>query len=128
MSYTTPSPGAPGQYTTHQTFVAVDPVTGGPMSPPEGSPAVLIRANDAVSVGSVAVLLAAENPSRIELEFYNVSGDPFAYGASGITWANRCTPLEVGDSRIQTAGANLAWYGICGAGKTASVTVREVLR
>lgn len=84
--------------------------------------------NAAVAVADTAVPLATANSNRIELEFCNVGTNPVAIGAAGIAWAKRCTPLEPGDSRIQGAGANLAWYAVCATGKTASVTVREVLK
>lgn len=141
MSYDAPNPGKPGYTLPHATTIQIDALTGHPVGHPSATPlqvegslsisavsAASMQDNEAVTVGSTAMPLVAANPNRIELEFCNGGADPVAIGATGITWAKRCTPLEPGDSRIQGAGANLAWFAICATGKTASVTVREVLK
>lgn len=141
MSYDAPNPDKPGYTLPHATVIPIDALTGHPVGHPSATPlqvegslsisdvsAASMQDNAAITVGATATLLVTANPNRIELEFFNVGTNPVAIGTAGITWAKRCTPIETGDSRIQTSGANLAWYGICAATESASVTVREVLK
>lgn len=74
-----------------------------------------------ITVTPAGAVLAAANASRRELRLTNFGPDPVAIGPAGQTWANRAIVLEVGDSWIEDRGANLAWSGIVGAGKSAVV-------
>lgn len=96
-----------------------------------GHAAVTLQDNAATAVASTAVALVAANPSRRSLRITNLGPDPVALGAAGITWVKRCIVLNAGastgDTHFEDNAANLAWYAICDAGKSASVTTQEVL-
>ncbi len=79
-----------------------------------------------VACGPAAVVVAAASANRRALRFTNLGPDPVALGAAGITWANRCIVLDVGDTWVEERAANLAWSAITDAAKTASVTRQEV--
>lgn len=93
--------------------------------------AATVRENSAITATEARVLLAGANPARIGLRLCNVGTDPVAIGSSAITWATRVLVLAKDDfcSEGNATGdaPGLAWYGICDAGKSASVTVQEVL-
>lgn len=93
--------------------------------------AATVRENSAVTVTGTRVLLVAANPARIGLRFCNVGTDPVAIGSGTITWATRVLVLANGDFCSEGSATGdapgLAWYGICDTGKSASVTVQEVL-
>jgi hypothetical protein len=91
------------------------------------APAISVADGLAVAVAAVAVQIVAAAATRRELRLANIGTDPCAIGAAGITWAKRCVILNPGDIWIENRGANLAWFAICDAAKSASVTAQEVL-
>jgi hypothetical protein len=90
------------------------------------APAVAASSAAPVAVTSAGQVVAAANPARRALRICNLGPDPVAIGPAGATWAQRCVVLPVGDVWVEDRGANLAWSGICDAGKTASVTWQGV--
>ncbi len=114
--------------------VAVVPDRGAPANPVyvsgltySDAPATAITDNAAVDVTSTGAVLLAANASRKAARFTNVGTDPVALGTTGITWAKRCIVLNSGDTWVEERAANIAWAAITDTGKTASVTVQEVL-
>ena len=103
------------------------PVSG-TFTPLPVAAAATLQDDAAVSVGgaSAAALIAAAS-NRIAARFTNIGTDPVTLGAAGITWAKRCIVLNSGDTWSEENAANRAWYAITDAGKSASVTVQEVL-
>ncbi|HEV6968846.1 hypothetical protein [Roseateles sp.] len=91
------------------------------------APATAVLNDAPVACGPAIAVLAAANANRRALRFTNFGPDPVALGAPGLTWANRCIVLQVGDSWVEERAANLAWSGITDAAKAASVGVQEVL-
>jgi hypothetical protein len=91
------------------------------------SPATSSPDNAAVACTAVAAAILAADATRRQIVFTNIGADDVALGAAGITWAKRCIILKSGDSFVEERAANLAWYGICDAAKTASVTTKTVL-
>lgn len=91
------------------------------------APAVTLTDNAAVAVTDTGAALVAANANRRSLRFTNIGTDPVAIGFTGITWAKRCIVLNNGDTWIEDRAANLAWAADCDTGKTASVTVQEVI-
>lgn len=89
-------------------------------------PAVAAPDNAAVACTAAQALILAADADRRQIVFTNIGTDPVALGATGITWAKRCIILNSGDSWVEDRAANLAWYGICDATKTASVTTKSV--
>jgi hypothetical protein len=80
----------------------------------------------AVPVAALAVQIMAASATRIEARIANIGIDPMAIGAVGLTWAKRNIVLLPGDVWVETRAPQLAWYGICDTGKTASATVQEL--
>lgn len=91
------------------------------------APAVTLQDNAAVAVTDAGAALVAANANRRGLRFTNIGTDPVTIGFTGITWAKRCIVLNAGDTWIEDRAANLAWAADCDTGKTASVTVQEVI-
>jgi hypothetical protein len=91
------------------------------------APAVTLQDNAAGAVTDAGAALVTANANRRALRFTNIGTDPVTIGFTGITWAKRCLVLEAGDTWTEDRAANLAWAGDCDTGKTASVTVQEVL-
>lgn len=91
------------------------------------APATSAPDNAAVACTAVQALIVAADADRRQVTFTNIGTDPVALGATGITWAKRCIIIASGDSYVEDRAANLAWYGICDATKTASVTTKAVL-
>ncbi|HWH83462.1 MAG TPA: hypothetical protein VNU71_14620 [Burkholderiaceae bacterium] len=91
------------------------------------APATSAPDNAAVACTAVQALILAADATRRQITFTNIGADPVALGATGITWAKRCIILASGDSYVEDRASNLAWYGICDAAKTASVTTKTVL-
>lgn len=91
------------------------------------APAVTLQDNAAIAVTDAGVALVAANANRRGLRFTNIGTDPVAIGFTGITWAKRCIVIQPGDTWVEDRAANLAWAADCDTGKTASVTVQEVL-
>ncbi|RVU46100.1 hypothetical protein [Rubrivivax rivuli] len=77
-------------------------------------------------MSSAGQVIAAANAARRTLRICNLGPDPVAIGAAGLTWAQRCIVLLAGDVWVEDRGGNLAWSGICEAGKNASVTWQGV--
>lgn len=100
-------------------------VIGGVTMVPQVSSAMLNNA--ALAVTSAGANIASAAPTRRSIRFTNVGADPVAIGAPGLTWANRCLVLNPGDMWLEDSSPNLAWFGICDATKTASITAQEVL-
>lgn len=92
------------------------------------APAVSITNGTPQACGPVAVVIKTANANAKSLRFSNIGVDPVAIGAAGITWANRCVVLSPGDVWTEDDAANLAWSAITDAGKTASVTVQEIVK
>ena len=90
------------------------------------APATALAANAPVAVNDTADLLAAADANRRALRFCNLGPDPVALGPATQTWAGRVIVLQVGDVWIEDRAANLAWYGITDAAKSASVTVQGI--
>lgn len=91
------------------------------------APAVTLQDNAAIAVTDAGAALVAANANRRGLRFTNIGTDPVTIGFTGITWAKRCIVLNNGDTWIEDRAANLAWAADCDTGKTASVTVQEVI-
>lgn len=91
------------------------------------APAVTLQDNAAVTVTDAGANLVTANANRRALRITNIGTDPVALGFTGITWAKRCIVLAPGDTWTEDRAANLAWAADCDTGKTASVTVQEVL-
>lgn len=91
------------------------------------APATSSPDNAAVAVGAVATAILAADATRRQIVFTNIGVDDCALGALGITWAKRCVIIKSGDSYVEDRAANLAWYGICDAAKTASITTKTVI-
>lgn len=91
------------------------------------APATSAPDGAAVACTAAQALILAADATRRQITFTNIGADPVALGATGITWAKRCIILASGDSYVEDRAANLAWYGICDAAKTASVTTKAVL-
>jgi len=83
----------------------------------------------AVACSSVIAAIAVADATRRQITFTNLGPDPVTIGSAGHTWAKRCIVLAIGDTWVEEAngGPNLAWYGICDAAKTASVTTKTVI-
>ena len=90
-------------------------------------PAVSSPDNAAVACSAVIAAIVAANAARRQITFCNLGPDPVTLGALGHTWAKRCLILNAGDAYVEDRAGNLAWYAICDAAKTASVTSKEVL-
>lgn len=90
------------------------------------APATAIINQAPVVAGPIAVVVAAANASTRALRFFNAGPDPVALGGAGITWANRCLVLNVGDVLVEDRAANLAWSAVTDAGRMASVTVQRI--
>lgn len=90
------------------------------------APATAVTVAAPVACGPVAVVLAAADAARRSMRLLNLGPDPVAIGPAGLTWANRCVVLGVGDIWVEDRAANLAWSAITDAGKAASVTVQRV--
>ena len=91
------------------------------------APATAVTNAAAVAVTAAGVAILADNPSRKAVRFCNLGADAVALGGPGLTWVQRCIVLEPGDVWVEERGANVAWAGVCDAGKTASVTAQEVI-
>lgn len=91
------------------------------------APATSAPDNAAVACTAVAALILAADATRRQIIFCNIGVDPVTLGALGHTWAKRCIILNAGDSYVEDRASNLAWYAICDAAKTASVTTKTVL-
>lgn len=116
------------------TPLAVVPDRGAPGNPVYVSgvtytdaPATSMLNTGPVAIAAVAVSVMAANAARKAARFTNVGTDAVALGATGITWAKRCIVLEPGDVWSEDSAANLQWFAICDAAKTASVNVQEVM-
>jgi hypothetical protein len=90
-------------------------------------PAASSPDNAAVACSAVIAAILAADADRRQIVFTNLGPDPVTLGSAGMTWAKRCIILNSGDSWLEDRAANLAWYGICDAAKTASVTTKTVL-
>jgi hypothetical protein len=91
------------------------------------APAVTSPDNAAVACTAVIALILAADATRRQIIFTNIGVDDVTLGAAGHTWAKRCIVLKSGDSFVEDRASNLAWYGICDAAKTASVTTKTVI-
>lgn len=91
------------------------------------APASAINDNAATSVTDTGVALLAASATRKRARFANIGPDSMTLGTTGHTWAKRCIVLEVGDMRTEDDAANLTWVDITEAGKSASITVQEVM-
>lgn len=100
-------------------------VIGGVTLVPQVSASMLNNA--ALAVTSAGANIASAAPARRALRFSNIGASPVAIGAPGLTWANRCIVLNPGDIYLEDIAPNLAWFGICDAAQTTSVTAQEVL-
>lgn len=89
-------------------------------------PAASSPDNAAVACSAVIAAILAADADRRQIIFTNLGPDPVTLGSAGMTWAKRCIVLNINDSYLDDRAANLAWYGICDAGKTASVTTKTV--
>lgn len=81
----------------------------------------------ALAVTSAGANIATARPARRSIRFANIGTDPVAIGAPGLTWAARCLVLNPGDTWEELTAPNLAWFAICEATKTASITAQEVM-
>ena len=86
-----------------------------------------LQNNVALAITSAGANIANAAPARRSIRFGNIGADPVAIGAPGLTWGNRCLVLNPGDSWLEDTAQNLAWSAVCDAGKTAIITVQEVL-
>lgn len=86
-----------------------------------------ITNNSAVSITSTRTLVLAANPSRIAVRFRSLGAYDAALGSNTVTWANRCIVLSTGDCWVEDTAAGLAWYAVCDAGQTCSITTQEAL-
>lgn len=91
------------------------------------APATSSPDNAAVACSATQALIVAAAAARRQTTFTNLGPDPVALGSTGITWAKRCIILNAGESYVEDRCASLAFYAICDAAKTASVTSKEVL-
>lgn len=114
--------------------IAVVPDRGAPGAPVHvvgitysDAPATAINDNTATAVTDTGAALLAASATRKRARFANIGPDPVTLGTTGHTWAKRCIVLEVGDIWAESDAANLAWMAITETGKTASVTVQEVM-
>lgn len=114
--------------------LAVVPDRGAPGNPVyvsgltySDAPASAVNAAAPVAVTPVGVAVVAANASRKALRLRNHGPDPVAVGGAGLTWANRCIVLEVGDVWVEEKGANVAWTAIVDAGNAASLGIQEVM-
>lgn len=73
----------------------------------------------------IAVALAAD-ATRYEARFTNLTGDPVALGAAGLTWATRCIVLNAGDTWVETRAPGAAWSVITDAAKAATIGIQEL--
>jgi hypothetical protein len=120
--------------TITNTPLAVVPDRGAPANPVyvsgitySDSPATSMVNTGPVPITSTATAVIAASATRKAARFTNVGTDDVTIGAAGITWAKRCIVLSAGDTWVEERGANLAWFAICDASKTASINVQEVL-
>lgn len=90
------------------------------------APAVAIDDSAPVACSDVAAVVVAADPDRRTLRIHNIGPDDVAIGGPGITWANRCIVLKIGDVWVEERAANLAWSAITDAGGAASVTAQEI--
>lgn len=100
-------------------------VIGGVTLVPQVSASMLNNA--ALAVTSAGANIASAAPTRRSIRFTNIGVDPVAIGAPGLTWANRCLVLNSGDTWLEDTSPNLAWFAICAAATTASITAQEVM-
>lgn len=114
--------------------IAVVPDRGAPGTPVHvvgitysDAPATAIIDKAATEVTDTGAALLAASATRKRARFANLGPDPVTLGTTGHTWAKRCIVLEVGDMWTEDDAANLAWVGITEAGKSASITVQEVM-
>lgn len=91
------------------------------------APAISITDRVAVAVTDTGAALISASTSRKAARFTNIGVDACAIGTVGITWAKRCIILQSGDTWVEEKAANLAWSAITDTGKTASITIQEVL-
>jgi hypothetical protein len=91
------------------------------------APATSAPDNTAVACSSTQAQIVAAAAARRQVTMTNLGPDPVALGSAGITWGKRCIVLQPGDSYVEDRAGNLAWWAICDAAKTASVTSKEVL-
>lgn len=91
------------------------------------APATSAPDNAAIACSAAIALILAADAARRQITFTNIGADPVTLGAVGHAWAKRCIIINAGDSYIEDRAANLAWYGITDAAKTASVTTKVVL-
>ena len=91
------------------------------------APATSSVDNAAVACTAALVAILAADAARRQITFTNIGADPVTLGAAGHTWAKRCIVIKAGDSYIEDRAANLAWYGVCDAAQTASVTTKTVI-
>jgi len=91
------------------------------------APATAVNNTAPVAVTAANTAVVALNASRKALRLTNNGPDPVAVGGAGLTWANRCIVLGVGDIWVEERGANVAWSAICDAAKTASLAIQEVI-
>ncbi len=102
----------------------INPATGEPVMPV--AIAASAQDNAAVAVGDTATALLEANPSNIGLRLLNIGTDPAAIGQAGITWTKRVIVLDPGSLWIETEAPNLAWFAVCDAGQSASITSQEL--
>lgn len=91
------------------------------------APAITLTDSPAVAVTDTGAALVAANVNRRGLRFTNIGTDPVALGFTGITWAKRCLILYAGDTWVEDRASNLAWAAITATGKTASITIQQVI-
>jgi hypothetical protein len=120
--------------TVTNTSLAVVPDRGAPGNPVyvsgltySDAPATAVSGSAPVAVTPAGVAVVAANAARKGLRLRNLGPDPVAVGGTGLTWANRCIVLDVGDMWVEERGANVAWSAIVDAGKAASLGVQEVV-
>ena len=91
------------------------------------APATAIIDNAATAVTDTGAALLAASATRKRARFANLGPDPVTLGTTGHTWAKRCIVLDIGDVWIEADASTMPWMAITDAGKTASVTVQEVM-
>lgn len=92
-----------------------------------GLPAALLIVNDApVPMTAAQASIVTANANRVSLRMTNTGTNVVALGATGLTFAQGAVLLQPGDTWIEERAANLAWYGICGAGLASTIAVQEV--
>lgn len=89
--------------------------------------AATLQNNAALAITAAGAAIANAVPARRSVRFTNLGPDPVAIGAPGLLWVNRCVVLNAADSWVEETGANLAWFAITEATRTASVTAQEVI-